>query len=255
MPANVALGARSFALVQSLTVAAALSAMLPPVVHSPGAPLSLSALVGQLALATIAVAGGVIAIGSYRLVRRELSVRTRGEATARAESLTDELTGALNRRGFRALAEHQIRVARRNGSDLLLLYVDLIDFKGINDRYGHAEGDRALREVAALLQRTVRDTDLVARMGGDEFALLMIAGTPEAERAVRARLDGALAAYNGVPGQSFPIALTMGSARLSAHPGAELDDLLRSADSALYRRRGTRPLRPSGEWSPIASAA
>lgn len=256
MPATTALGARSFALLQSLTIGAALTALVQTVVASHGTPLHVSALLGQLALAAVTVAGGVTAMASYRVVRRELSARTRGEAVARSEALTDELTGVLNRRGFRTLAEHQLRTARRRGSDVVVLYVDLVGFKGINDRHGHAEGDRALREVAAILQRTVRDTDLVGRMGGDEFALLAVAGTQEAERAVRARIDSALAAYNGLPGQRFAIELTIGAAHLAANPEAELDDLLRSADTALYGRRGSPfvPVRRTGEWRAIASA-
>ena len=253
MTATSALGPRSFALLQSLTVAAALGALLQPAAAGAHGALSTTALVGQLVLAAIVVASALTAFGNYLLVRRELAARTRAEAAARSEALTDELTGVLNRRGFRALAEHQLRVARRRGSDAIVLYVDVVGFKGINDRFGHTEGDRALREVAALLQRTVRDSDLVARIGGDEFALLLGAGTHEAERAVRARIDGALAAYNGVPGQRFPIALTIGAARLDAQPEAGLDDLLSAADEALYQRRAMPPMRLAGGW--LASAA
>ncbi len=87
-------------------------------------------------------------------------------------SLTDELTGLHNRRGFITLSQQQIRQAKRTKKEMLLLFVDLDGLKKINDGFGHSEGDRALFAVAALLRETFRDSDIVARIGGDEFAVL-----------------------------------------------------------------------------------
>jgi diguanylate cyclase (GGDEF)-like protein len=133
------------------------------------------------------------------------------------------------------LAEHQIRVARRSGADVLIVCADVNEFKSINDRFGHAQGDATLRDVAALLRRTVRETDVVARLGGDEFAVLVVDGDADAERAIRARLATALAAHNARPEGPGTLSLAIGVARLDADRGAELDDLLLTADTALYR--------------------
>ena len=103
-------------------------------------------------------------------LRRHL---TREQQLAR----TDALTGVLNSRAFTEQLDYSLALARRNGSPLTLAYVDLDDFKVINDRLGHNTGDRVLCEVAEALRRSCRRTDLVARLGGDEFAILL----PETE--------------------------------------------------------------------------
>jgi diguanylate cyclase (GGDEF)-like protein len=191
--------------------------------------------VARLATALAAAVGLGALVRNYRMLQRIVSERVGAEAAARTQALTDELTGLYNRRGFRALAEHQLRIARRSGGDLLLLCLDLDRFKPINDRFGHAEGDRALVEVAALLRATMRETDVVARLGGDEFAVLVVDAGDATEAAILNRLHRALARRNAQPGRAYPLAATVGAARLDEDRGADLDELLASADAALYR--------------------
>jgi diguanylate cyclase (GGDEF)-like protein len=162
---------------------------------------------------------------------------------ARTEAITDELTGLYNRRGFRALAEHQLRIARRSGADVLVLCVDLDGFKPINDRFGHAEGDRALCEIAGLLRTTVRETDLVGRVGGDEFALLVVDADEATEHAVVGRLRHALTFRNLGVSRPYPLAVSLGAVRFDADRGASLDELLERADAALYEAKRGRTLR------------
>src|SRR5207247_1593642 len=88
-------------------------------------------------------------------------------------ALVDDLTGLYNRRGFLTLATRDLRLAHRSNETLLVAFADLDDLKGVNDAAGHAVGDRALRDTAALLRQTFRDSDLVARIGGDEYAVLV----------------------------------------------------------------------------------
>src|SRR5436190_1716113 len=86
---------------------------------------------------------------------------------------TDALTRVLNRRGFEEVLTHELSVARRHGVGGVLLFVDLDEFKPINDTFGHAAGDEVLRTVANLLRAHIRDTDYIGRLGGDEFAILL----------------------------------------------------------------------------------
>lgn len=163
-------------------------------------------------------------------------------------SFTDPLTGLHNRRGFHMLADAHLQLARRNGRTATLLYADVDGLKVINDVYGHAEGDRALVRVARALRGTLRRSDLVARIGGDEFVALLLDGGavgvgPTLQR-VREALQRDLA-----PGPLQGLALSIGHAVLE--PGADiaLDELLSRADRRLYRsrrRRGTRPDASSG---------
>ncbi len=103
----------------------------------------------------------------------------------------DDLTGLRNRGGFLRSAEDQLKLARRRGTPLVLLFVDVDGLKEVNDTLGHAAGDRLLESAADLLSRTFRETDLVARVGGDEFCVLLTSDASEAWLAIR-RLLGAI---------------------------------------------------------------
>ncbi|HEY0780663.1 MAG TPA: PAS domain S-box protein [Gemmatirosa sp.] len=169
-------------------------------------------------------------------VARDISAQKRAEAALRELTTLDELTGLLNRRGFRPLAEQSLKVARRSGQPHALLYIDLDGFKPINDVHGHAAGDAALQAIARVLRDTVREGDLVARLGGDEFAVYAgrLAHTGEGH-VVATRLQTALAAHNAdavAGGRQWQIGMSIGVAE--AEPGDDLDVLLARADAALY---------------------
>jgi predicted signal transduction protein with EAL and GGDEF domain len=96
-------------------------------------------------------------------------------------ALSDELTGLYNRRGFMALAERQLKLGRRSGRGMLFILVDVDGLKQINDSLGHSQGDSALRRTAEVLRKTFRNSDVIARMGGDEFAVLAIEASCNSE--------------------------------------------------------------------------
>ncbi len=100
--------------------------------------------------------------------------RKRMEEEIRSLSLTDELTGLYNRRGFTLLAEREVKLARRIKKNMLMFFFDVNNLKIINDTHGHAQGDQALRDLAAILKETFREADIIARIGGDEFAALAV---------------------------------------------------------------------------------
>ncbi len=157
------------------------------------------------------------------------------ELRRQAEELseTDPLTGLLNRRGLFARLPILRAVAERSGRTLVLSIVDLDSLKDVNDAFGHPEGDRMLQELAEVLRRRVREGDLVARIGGDEFALLMLA-SPGGERRVQQRLDALL---------RDPARTWRASAGYAqwGRDGQDWETCYRTADTRLYGRRSARP--------------
>jgi diguanylate cyclase (GGDEF)-like protein len=145
----------------------------------------------------------------------------------RRQAETDHLTGLLNRHAFVIAAEREHELAARTGADLAVVLIDLDEFKVVNDRDGHAAGDRLLADLSAAWQEALRPADVLARHGGDEFALLLPATSEEGAERVVARL---LAAH--------PMTWSAG---VAAWPrGASLDSALARADARLYERKRAR---------------
>ncbi len=169
-------------------------------------------------------------------VARDMTAQKRAERALVELSTQDELTGLLNRRGFRPVAEQSRILGRRTGRRDGVLYVDLDRFKAINDTYGHAAGDEALRAVARILRETVREGDVVARLGGDEFVVYASGLAQAGEgQVLAARLTAACAAFNAraaAGGARWAVGFSIGVAE--TEPGDDLDALLARADAALY---------------------
>jgi len=150
-------------------------------------------------------------------------------------ALVDDLTGLYNRRGFLTLATRDLRLARRGDETLLVAFADLDDLKGVNDSAGHAVGDRALRDTAALLRQTFRDSDLVARIGGDEYAVLVRnAGSASAE-VLAERLKRQVRDFNRRAARPYQLSISLGFAAHKASTLGSVAGLLDRADRALYR--------------------
>ena len=168
---------------------------------------------------------------------RHAVVRRQALDAAHARALTDELTGLANRRGLFAHGEPLLKSAARLGTPLSVLYIDLNDFKTINDTLGHAAGDEALRTVARLLRETFRETDLLARVGGDEFVVVAVGASAEqSEHAVQRLIDGA-AEFNVRPECRSRLNFSIGRLAfdLSRHPS--LESLLTEADARMYQQK------------------
>jgi diguanylate cyclase (GGDEF)-like protein len=172
---------------------------------------------------------------NHRL-QAEVRERERIAAEVRQLSLTDELTGLRNRRGFLLLAERELESARRRGGRCLLLYADLDYLKQANDRFGHAAGDAMIVDAAQLLRSLFRSTDVVARLGGDEFVVLASDYTSSEE--VLLRLHRALEAFRRNTGR--PLSLSVGLAESSVRGNSDLDALLQQADTAMYASKCAR---------------
>lgn len=172
----------------------------------------------------------------------DISQQKREELRLRKASLTDDLTRLHNRRGFMTLADQQLRLARRQGKDAVVLYVDMNGFKELNDTYGHAVGDRALVAVARLLRHTVRDCDVVARLGGDEFTVLALDADGFGARAIQRRIEEQLMVLNASGTLPTSIGLTIGHTRVRPSDPAGICELLSRADQLLYARKRRRAL-------------
>lgn len=170
------------------------------------------------------------------LIRAIQFAIARHQVTEKIRQLTllDDLTGLLNRRGFYALGKQHIQIARRAERHLLLFYCDLDDLKDINDRFGHNEGDRALQAIAAILKDTFRSSDLIARIGGDEFTILAVDAPSESAESILNRLGNNLHLAN-LRNPLYKLSLSTGYARFDPQTHPDLEQMLVEADRALYR--------------------
>lgn len=165
--------------------------------------------------------------------------RHRLKAVVEALSVTDELTGLYNRRGFYTFSLRHFELARRNGNSLLLLYADLDGLKQINDTLSHEEGNRALLETAAVLRECFRNTDVLARLGGDEFAVLAIDANARGPALLPSRIAESVHARNAIPGRRFRLSLSVGSILWQPGESFSFDELLARADAAMYAQKQT----------------
>ncbi|OPX90334.1 MAG: putative diguanylate cyclase YdaM [Pelotomaculum sp. PtaB.Bin013] len=151
-------------------------------------------------------------------------------------SLTDELTGLCNRRGFLTLAQQQLALANRSKGEVLLLYGDLDDMKWINDNFGHHEGDRALIETANILKSTFRESDIIGRIGGDEFAVLMLEAPVSSAETLITRLREKLAGRNAQT-VHYRLSISVGIVHYDPESNYTIDKMLIEADKLMYEQK------------------
>lgn len=151
--------------------------------------------------------------------------------------ITDELTGVYNRRGFLALAEQQIKTARRLEKGRLLLSADLDNLKTINDTFGHKEGDSALIHAANVLKESFRESDIVGRIGGDEFVVFQMRSAEDASEKLTERLQKNLDIHNAETGRKYKLSISVGIVRCDSDCTYSLDELLTQADKLMYERK------------------
>jgi len=183
------------------------------------------------------LSGVLILAGEMQILRNELLERNRGlrEAMERLQdmALKDDLTGLHNRRFVMEALARQKAMADRGQQNFTLCYADLDHFKLINDRFGHAVGDAALRQFAKLAESVVRNIDYVARFGGEEFLLVLV----DADATTATRVARRLADHTRnmtVPGADLDFAITVSVGIASYHCGERVDDVISRADRALY---------------------
>jgi diguanylate cyclase (GGDEF)-like protein/PAS domain S-box-containing protein len=174
----------------------------------------------------------------------DITDRKRTEEALRSLSLSDELTGLYNRRGFFTLAEQQLRIANRMKKRMLLLFADLDGLKWINDSMGHNEGDLALVEVSDILKKTFRESDFVARIGGDEFVVLAMETEEVTAEVLRRRLEENLKAHNTSRNRRYNLSISAGISRCDPENRCSIDELISRADRSMYRHKRKKSRRP-----------
>ncbi|MBI5664848.1 MAG: diguanylate cyclase [Nitrospirae bacterium] len=170
-------------------------------------------------------------------VVRDISERKKMEEILRTMSITDELTGLLNRRGFFSLAQKQLKAAERSGRYMSVIYADLDGLKEINDTLGHKAGDAALLEFAELLKDTFRESDIIARLGGDEFAVVVEVTDANSESIIRRRLEDKLEAVNSQKDRQFILLISLGIVRYDPYHPCSIDELLSQSDKLMYANK------------------
>ena len=173
---------------------------------------------------------------------RDLATMVEKELAAVHLATIDELTGIANRRGFLQLGDYYLHLSVRESLTATLIFLDLDGFKQINDQFGHAEGDQALRVFASKLRAVFRESDLVARLGGDEFTILLLRRTAGQVDGILERLSAALDEYRQHNGKSYPIRFSHGVVTFDADGHQTIVDLLDEGDQLMYaikRRKAT----------------
>jgi diguanylate cyclase (GGDEF)-like protein len=201
-------------------------------------------LIGVLHLpenyATAILASVATAISFYLLLLITWRVNSM-EVDIRDLTLRDELTGLYNLRGFYLLAEQALRLAQRSQLPVSVLFIDLDNLKATNDSFGHGTGSASLMETAELLKATFRETDVMGRIGGDEFAVVCLCSYTAMSIAAQ-RLEEASAIRNAQPTVRFPLSFSVGYITSEEHAHQSLKELLTKADKAMYEDKRRKKL-------------
>ena len=188
----------------------------------------------SLASPNILYWNGITRLSSFLLFTFVLALLKTELIREKESSRVDSLTGVSNRRYFLELAGMEIEKARSERTPVSILYIDLDNFKLVNDRFGHSAGDNLLRLVANGIRNNIRETDIIARLGGDEFAILLPEIGPDLAHVIATRIEK----INGnfLRENEWPVTLSMGVVTF-VDPPQTVDDLLKTSDDLMYRAK------------------
>lgn len=177
---------------------------------------------------------------AYLLSIRDITEKVRLREKLKIQSFTDELTALYNRRGFFSLVEHKSGFAKRNKKGMVLFFIDIDDMKCINDNLSHKEGDSALIGVSKILRNTFNENDIIARIGGDEFAVLSIALNEADIKKIKRRLIDNQKKFNENSKNPFNISMSVGAAYFDPENPISIDELMARADKFMYENKKSR---------------
>ena len=164
------------------------------------------------------------------------------ERDLRDQSLTDELTGVYNRRGFYFLGQQAIREAERARSELAVFFFDLDGLKRVNDLHGHEIGSEMIKAFAGILNTTFRHSDIVGRVGGDEFGVITVREGKNWRDSIYSRLEQLITAHNTTNGQTYRLSCSIGDAELRLGKSESLEDIIMRADTMMYADKAKKKL-------------
>lgn len=179
----------------------------------------------------------------YEELEQRVRDRTAELERANAEihhlSVTDEMTRLYNRRGFYVLAEQTLKEAHRRQLEYMLAYIDVDGLKRVNDEHGHDVGDQMIAAMADVLRKTLRQADIIARMGGDEFCVIALDPRVDAET-LEKRLNAEIDRYNRESGAPYTLSASIGAVCTFIDADTKLDILISLADSRMYAQKQSR---------------
>jgi diguanylate cyclase (GGDEF)-like protein len=228
-PSGVALGA---ALMSAIAVAATANGTGPFAgERTADSLLLLQAFLGLTTVMALTLAAAIAGQRQSVSELRHLSVEMEQLA------LSDELTGLRNRRGFLILAEQALRLARRSQTKCALVFMDLNGLKQVNDTRGHAAGDAMIADAARVLTHVFRESDVIARVGGDEFAVFALLDENDGSTTITSRLQAGIDQFNSIAVPSLRLSMSIGIEELPSRSQVSLEELLWRADRAMYDRK------------------
>jgi diguanylate cyclase (GGDEF)-like protein/PAS domain S-box-containing protein len=171
------------------------------------------------------------------VVSKDITRFKQMEDKLRALSLTDELTGLYNRRGFFTLTDQLLKLSKRQKRGLFMLYADLDNLKGINDALGHQQGDQALLDTATLFRATYRESDIIARIGGDEFVVVPVGSAGDDIDMIAARFLKNVERHNKKGGRKYTLSVSIGISYYDPGNPYSIDELLQDGDSLMYEQK------------------
>ncbi len=170
-------------------------------------------------------------------LEKALAELNTAQESLRNLSLTDELTGLYNRRGFFTLAEQHIKASLRSGNEISLIYSDMDGLKIINDTFGHETGSEAIKQTANILQQTFRASDIIARIGGDEFVILESQIPSSGFGTGVKRLEDNISQFNKTGDFPFELSLSIGTTQISVEEDFSIQRFLAQADVMMYEKK------------------
>jgi diguanylate cyclase (GGDEF)-like protein/PAS domain S-box-containing protein len=173
---------------------------------------------------------------------QDITQRKKMEDDLRSLSLTDELTGLYNRRGFFSFCDKVLKLSDRQNKGACLLYADLDNLKEINDLFGHQEGDKMLVDTADIFKETFRGSDIIARVGGDEFVVLPIGSTKDAAPVIVARLLHNIERCNAEKDGKYALSLSFGTSYYDPQSPCSIGDLVAEAEKIMYVQKKEKKL-------------
>ena len=171
---------------------------------------------------------------------KDLASMVEDELNAIQLATIDELTGLSNRRGFIELGQHSLNLCLREKTNVVLIFIDLDDFKPINDEFGHAEGDLALIAFAKLIKNTFRNSDVYARLGGDEFVILLSHANHQQGEQIIDKLNQSLHKYNMDKNRGYNISFSFGIEEFDHQKHQTIEELLADGDSLMYKLKNIK---------------